>query len=163
MTDCTCVCRLMFWTDWGENPKIERAGMDGNPSTRQVIISTRVFWPNGLTIDYDSSRLYWADGKYSYIHSSELDGSDRTEVVSNSLQLPHPFALTLFKDSLYWTDWYTRAIYTCNRSNGADCRTLVRNLFSPMDIHVYHQSRQPSGNIHIQASQTENMVDQRAL
>jgi len=72
--------RLMFWTDWGEVPKIERAGMDGDPTTRQVIVSTRIFWPNGLTVDYQASRLYWADGKYSYIHSCRLDGSDRQEV-----------------------------------------------------------------------------------
>jgi len=68
------------------------------------------------------------------------------QVVSDSLQLPHPFALTMFGDALYLTDWNTHAIYTCNRSTGADCRTLVTNLFSPMDIHVYHPSRQPAGN-----------------
>jgi len=22
-------CRYMYWTDWGEEPRIERAGMDG--------------------------------------------------------------------------------------------------------------------------------------
>jgi len=135
----------MFWSDWGEEAKIERASMDGNPATRQVIVSSRVFWPNGLTVDYDSDRLYWADGKFSYIHSCNLDGGERSEVVSDSLQLPHPFALTLFRDSLYWTDWNTHAIYTCNKSNGADSRTVVTNLFSPMDIHVYHPSRQPTG------------------
>jgi len=140
------VLRLMFWTDWGEVPKIERAGMDGDPTSRRVIVSTRIFWPNGLTVDYVTSRLYWADGKYSYIHSCELDGSARTEVVSDSLQLPHPFALTIYLDALYLTDWNTHAIYTCNRSTGADCRTVVTNLFSPMDIHVYHPSRQPAGN-----------------
>jgi len=136
----------MFWTDWGEVPKIERAGMDGDPASRRVIISRRIFWPNGLAVDYDQSRLYWADGKYNYIHSSNLDGGDRTEVVSSSALLPHPFAVTLFRDSLYWTDWNTHAIYTCNRSNGAGSRTIVTNLFSPMDIHVYHPSRQPAGN-----------------
>ena len=29
---------LMFWTDWGANPKIERADMNGNPASRKVII-----------------------------------------------------------------------------------------------------------------------------
>lgn len=144
-----CMClrlrRLMFWSDWGEVPKIERAGMDGDPATRQVIVSTRVFWPNGLAVDFDSGRLYWADGKYNYIHSANVDGSDRSEIVADSQQLPHPFALTMFRDSLYWTDWNTHAIYTCNRSNGADSRTVVTNLFSPMDVHVFHPSRQPPG------------------
>ena len=78
----------MFWTDWGEVAKIERAGMDGDPGTRRVIVSTQLFWPNGLTIDYRASRLYWADGKYSYIHSCRLDGSGRTEVPTRPLTEP---------------------------------------------------------------------------
>lgn len=58
----------MYWTDWGETPKIEKAGMDGNPETRSVIISDKILWPNGLTIDYAASKLYWADAKHSHIH-----------------------------------------------------------------------------------------------
>lgn len=33
-----CFCRLMYWTDWGMNPKIERAYMDG--SSRRIIVHT---------------------------------------------------------------------------------------------------------------------------
>lgn len=136
----------MFWTDWGEIPKIERAGMDGDDATRQIIVRTNIFWPNGLTVDYgvgsaDAGRLYWADGKNAYIQSCNLDGSDRKEVIPNSL--PHPFALTLFEGSLFWTDWQTKAIYTCNKTTGQDRRMIIGNLYSPMDIHVYHPSRQP--------------------
>ena len=42
--------RYMYWTDWGQSPKIERCGMDGN--NRQVIVSQEhgLEWPNGLTI-----------------------------------------------------------------------------------------------------------------
>jgi hypothetical protein len=39
----------MFWSDWGKDPKIERAGMDG--SRRQVIIRGSIRWPNGLALD----------------------------------------------------------------------------------------------------------------
>ena len=42
------LCRLMFWTDWGRSPKIERCGMDGKD--RISIINTDITWPNGLTI-----------------------------------------------------------------------------------------------------------------
>lgn len=38
----------MFWTDWGKQPKIERAGMDG--SHRSPIVTTDILWPNGLAI-----------------------------------------------------------------------------------------------------------------
>lgn len=49
----------MYWTDWGENAKLERSGMDG--SDRTVLISNNLGWPNGLTVDKASSQLLWAD------------------------------------------------------------------------------------------------------
>lgn len=67
--------RFMYWTDWGEVPKIERAGMDG--SSRSVIINTDIYWPNGLTLDYEERKLYWADAKLNFIHRSNLDGTHR--------------------------------------------------------------------------------------
>jgi len=60
----------MFWTDWGEVPKIERAGMNGDLSTRKVIVSDNIFWPNGLTIDFYTKHIYWVDGKLGFIDVS---------------------------------------------------------------------------------------------
>lgn len=65
----------MYWTDWGANPKIERAGMDA--SSRMVIISSNLTWPNGLAIDYDTQRLYWADAGMKTIEYGSFDGSGR--------------------------------------------------------------------------------------
>lgn len=60
----------MFWTDWGEVPKIERAGMNGDLTTRKIIVSDKIFWPNGLTIDYVYRHIYWVDGKLGFIDVS---------------------------------------------------------------------------------------------
>lgn len=49
----------MYWTDWGENAKLERSGMDG--SDRVVLINSNLGWPNGLAIDKAGSQLLWAD------------------------------------------------------------------------------------------------------
>lgn len=65
----------MYWTDWGANPKIERAGMDA--SSRMVIISSNLTWPNGLAIDYETRRLYWADAGMKTIEYGSFDGSGR--------------------------------------------------------------------------------------
>lgn len=65
----------MYWTDWGEVPKIERAGLDG--TERSVIIDQDINWPNGLTLDYSELQLYWADAKLNFIHRANLDGSSR--------------------------------------------------------------------------------------
>ncbi|RZC38041.1 low-density lipoprotein receptor-related protein 4, partial [Asbolus verrucosus] len=131
---------LVFWTDWGPNPKIERAEMDG--SNRRSIINESVFWPNGLTLDYTSNRIYWADAKHNVIETALFDGSDRRKVISKGL--PHPFALTIFEDAIYWTDWHTKSISTANKATGAGLRTIHSQLHFPMDIHSYHPQRQPS-------------------
>lgn len=51
----------MYWTDWGEHPKIERANLDG--TARLVLVNSSLGWPNGLAIDYRAGKLYWGDAK----------------------------------------------------------------------------------------------------
>ena len=65
----------MYWTDWGENPRIERAGMDG--SEREVLVHLNLTWPNGLAIDHEQGRMYWADAGTKMIEHAKLDGTDR--------------------------------------------------------------------------------------
>ena len=133
----------MFWTDWGEEPKIERAGMDGSLNTRSIIVDNDIYWPNGLTLDYDSSKIYWADAKLSFIHSCDFDGRHRRVVIDQDL--PHPFALTLFRNMLYWTDWQTKSIHSCDKDNGKESKIVLSDVTSPMDIHVFNAGRQPEG------------------
>lgn len=51
--------RFMYWTDWGEHPKIERANLDG--TDRLVLLNSSLGWPNGLAIDHAAGKLYWGD------------------------------------------------------------------------------------------------------
>lgn len=57
-------------------------------------------------------------------------------------ELPHPFALTLYEDTLFWTDWNTRSIHSCSKHTGGQQRVVHGNIFSPMDIHVFSDKRQ---------------------
>ncbi|XP_068628058.1 low-density lipoprotein receptor-related protein 4 [Battus philenor] len=129
---------LLFWTDWGPNPKIERANMDG--SRRKSVIVDEIFWPNGLTIDYIESKIYWADAKHHVIERSSFDGLNRRKITNKGL--PHPFALTLFEDAIYWTDWHTKSISTINKNTGMGIQTIHASPNVPMDIHSYHPMRQ---------------------
>ena len=49
----------MYYSDWGRFPRIERASMSGRGQL--ILVQGSLGWPNGLTIDYDESKLYWAD------------------------------------------------------------------------------------------------------
>lgn len=81
--------RLLFWSDWGARPRIERAGMDG--SNRTVIISSKIYWPNGLTLDIPNKRVYFADSKLDYLDFCNYDGTGRQQVgtASHGNQIDH--------------------------------------------------------------------------
>ena len=132
----------MFWTDWGEEPKIERAEMDS--SSRRVIIRQDIHWPNGLTIDYTTQKIYWTDAKLYYIAKANYDGSNRERIFKSHSQcvLGHPFALTLYDNKIYWTDWKTRGIHSTNKNTGQRCQRVWSDTYSPMDIHAYEPKRQ---------------------
>ena len=70
-----CCFRYLFWTDWGDEPKIQRATMDGK--SIKIIVNTNIHWPNGLTIDYDTDTLYFVDAYKDRIDQCNLDGGER--------------------------------------------------------------------------------------
>ncbi|XP_039721688.1 prolow-density lipoprotein receptor-related protein 1 isoform X2 [Pteropus medius] len=129
----------LYWTDWGDHSLIGRIGMDG--SGRSVIVDTKITWPNGLTLDYVTERIYWADAREDYIEFASLDGSNRHVVLNQDI--PHIFALTLFEDYVYWTDWETKSINRAHKTTGANKTPLISTLHRPMDLHVFHALRQP--------------------
>ena len=65
----------MYWTDWGNPAKIERASMDGQ--NRIVLHNTLLTWPNGITVDYSAQKLYWVDAFLDKIEYSDVDGTGR--------------------------------------------------------------------------------------
>ena len=66
----------MFWSDWQAPAKIEVANMDG--TGRQILVQGGgLTWPNGLSIDYTSNKLYWADARSDTVECVDLDGSNQ--------------------------------------------------------------------------------------
>lgn len=62
-----------------------------------------------------------------------------------SQDIPHIFALTLFEDYVYWTDWETKSINRAHKTMGTNKTLLISTLHRPMDLHVFHALRQPDG------------------
>lgn len=133
---------IFFWTDWGDVPKIERAGMNGDPSTRSVVVSEDIFWPNGLTIDYDKELVYWADGRLKFISVMDYYGRNRKKILSEGLD--YPFAITFVDQRLYWTDWRTWCVHTVDlRAPNLKPKELFQGQYIPHDIEVWDPRRQP--------------------
>lgn len=38
----------MYWTDWGEQAKIETSGLNG--VDRVALVTDNIMWPNGITL-----------------------------------------------------------------------------------------------------------------
>ncbi|XP_040564168.1 low-density lipoprotein receptor-related protein 6 [Lepeophtheirus salmonis] len=136
---------LMFWSDWGTYPKIERAGMDG--SDRRLLVDQNLGWPNGITLDYENRLLYWIEAKWHYIASVDWEGKDQKNYYSDKNDLPQPFAISFKGNALYWTDWTTNSLHTMNISTWYENsktidRIKLRGKLTPMDIKVFEPSRQ---------------------
>lgn len=136
--------RNIYWSDWGDSPYIGKAGMDG--SNRKVIIRDKLGWPNALTISFETNELYWGDAREDFIAVSDLDGNNPRELLSRrtnpSLNLHHIFAIAVWEDRVYWTDWETKSIEYCNKHDGQNCSKLTTTIHRPMDLRVYHPYRQ---------------------
>ena len=135
--------RWLYWTDWGAPAKIERASMDGN--SRTVLHDTGLIWPNGLTLDYESQRLYWVEANLNIIESSKVDGTGRAVLTTQFIV--HPFDVTFYQGRLFWTDWAYRAILTVPTAAPENITLVVGLPTEPMGIHVITSSRQPEGNM----------------
>lgn len=138
----------MFWTDWADDAKIERSFMDGND--RRTIISSSLSQPNGITIDYYSEKIYWADSDLDKIEYANYDGSSRTTLETARSGLEYPFSLTVANNLLFWTDWDTNKVYVTHKVHGSDSNngyfaTFALFTSSPYGIEAILSSRQQSG------------------
>ena len=134
-------CSWMYWSDWGVVAKIERASMDGR--SRQIIHSSQLVWPNGLTLDYQNQVLYWIDGSLDKIESSNVDGTNRRLILSLALSSLNyqGFALSFFNNTLYWSDWGRDMVFSVF-ANGTSITSLLQGFSIPTGIEVVSENRQ---------------------
>lgn len=99
----------MFWSDWGNNPNIISASLDGtgmNKIVHNTESQTLLIWPNGLTLDLMSSgseKLYWIDAKLHSVFSCSIDNCmlDAVLLAYDKDTIQHPFSITVFEVSIH--------------------------------------------------------------
>ena len=132
----------MFWTDWGVNPKIERANLSG--SQRTAIVTTNLYHPNGIDLDKGNRRIFWVDAGLDRVESIDYNGGNRTLLFQYSGL--HPFGVALVPPFLFFTNWNTsREIHKLDALTGEVLRSYSINGGQAMGIVVYDGFRQPSG------------------
>lgn len=123
----------IYWTNWNTNPSIQRAS-HRNKYEVESIITTDIKMPNGITIDGSQKRLYWCDARLDKIESCDMDGSRR--ILLSAARPQHPFALAIWGDYVFWTDWLARGVFRANKYTGVDSTQIKRLNQRPMGIAV---------------------------
>ncbi|MEQ2208191.1 hypothetical protein XENOCAPTIV_018967, partial [Xenoophorus captivus] len=126
-----------------------------------------------VTVDFDreTSRIYWADATQKKIWSAFQNGTEKREVFSGGLMVPgtiavdwvgrnlywtdsvlenievlqHPHGMTIFEDSVYWSERYTSKVVSTNKFHGGNITVLFNNIYQPMGIVMDHPIKQPAG------------------
>ncbi|XP_075460478.1 sortilin-related receptor isoform X2 [Ascaphus truei] len=130
---------LMFWTDWGdEQHGIYRSEMDG--SSVKHLVSEGIKWPNGISVD--ENWIYWTEAYMDRIERMDFNGQQRSVILDN---LPHPYALAIFKNEIYWDDWSQLSIFRASKYNGAQMEVLIGRLSGVMDMKIFYKG-QTTGN-----------------
>jgi len=110
--------------------------MDG--TQRSVVISTKIYWPNGLALDIPNKRIYFADSKLDFIDFCNYDGSNRHQVIANNHYLLHPHSLAVFEDTIYWTDRQLNRVMQARKYLGTNESVVSHLVSQPLSIQVYH-------------------------
>ncbi|XP_013139832.1 PREDICTED: sortilin-related receptor-like [Papilio polytes] len=136
----------LFWTDWDRNnPSVSRSNLDGSHIVR-LFEKPIVQWPNGITIDQMSERIYWVDAMEDYIASADLNGQYFKKILVNDEKVSHPFAVAVLKDKMYWDDWKAKSIFIADKDNGQNVITINGSFSGLMGLKVFAHFIQHGSN-----------------
>uniref|UniRef100_A0A2R8Z6R8 Pro-epidermal growth factor n=1 Tax=Pan paniscus TaxID=9597 RepID=A0A2R8Z6R8_PANPA len=136
------MAKRLFWTDTGINPRIESSSLQG--LGRLIIASSDLIWPSGITIDFLTDKLYWCDAKQSVIEMANLDGSKRRRLTQNDVG--HPFAVAVFEDYVWFSDWAMPSVIRVNKRTGKDRVRLQGSMLKPSSLVVVHPLVKPGAD-----------------
>ncbi|CRL03072.1 CLUMA_CG016407, isoform A [Clunio marinus] len=136
---------FLFWSDWEEDePRIERSTLAGED--RKAIFNLKKIggaWPNGITLDYIKKRVFFLDAKSKEIHTIDYNGENHIRVLRNPHYLSHPFAMTIYENDVFWTDWRLGSVIKADKFTGSNVTIFYHASTQPFDVKVLHPSRQP--------------------
>ncbi|KAG8509659.1 Low-density lipoprotein receptor-related protein 2 [Galemys pyrenaicus] len=130
---------LMYWSETGDEPQIEQAGMDG--SNRKILIDQGLGWPTTIALDQLSWKIFWSDDKFHSIGSANLDGTDIRML--QLTQIKSPFSVAVFEDEVFWSEVKTRTVQHMKKSTGKNRAVLIKRFEQPYGVKIMHEVMQP--------------------
>ena len=142
------IYRYLFWTTWGNNPKIEKARLDGQ--RRQVIVSTGLRAHSGIALDLTGNRLYWTDAYSNLFQSTDFDGNQRiTHRALSQSQLSIADSLAFYQPNnrFYYSDLAVNKIKSFTNEGTTGSTVFVNSSMNGRiaGLEVDYLTRQPIG------------------
>ena len=106
--------RYIFFSEWQRPADISRVDLHGK--NRLTFQRLTLGWPNGLSIDFATDRIYWCDAQLDHVQHAKLDGTD-VKLIKHQL-IHHAFSLVVFQDHIFVTDWRLDAIVRLHKETG---------------------------------------------
>ncbi|KOB75177.1 Low-density lipoprotein receptor-related protein 6 [Operophtera brumata] len=145
--------KVLFWSEVDLARAIavvpdKGAGMNGDPTTRRIIVKEDIYWPNGITVDYDTDVIYWVDAKLCFIDAVDFNGGKRKRIVKSGLACPLGLlhSISNYNKPL---NRISKAIHTWDMTTHGPVKDLLKQAnVVPVDVKVYSGSRQqmPDGD-----------------
>lgn len=134
--------RYLFWADYGQSPKIERAFLDC--TNRTVLVSEGIVTPRGLAVDRNDGYIYWVDDSLDMIARVRIEGGD-TQIVRYGNRYPTPYGITVFENTIIWVDRNLKKVFQASKdpSNTEPPTVLRDNINLLRDVTVFNSSYQP--------------------
>ncbi|KAG6453900.1 hypothetical protein O3G_MSEX008367 [Manduca sexta] len=124
----------MYWADFRQHhPVIMSARMDG--SEPQVLVEGLASAATGLAVDAPNHRLYFVDNTIKVVM---LDVKHVYPLFEEPFH--HPFSISVFENTVYWSDWTSNTIQTTDKIHGSSQkRNLLLSLEKPViGMHIHH-------------------------
>ena len=134
---------FLFFANWGAQPKLERASLDG--TNRSRLVSHKIVYPRGISLDFANEHVYWTDSYLNHVQRINYDGKNRITVAEGSF-IDNVLELSVFGKWLYLTEGTKNHILRIEKHNETRVEVIKEDVTvgtSPSDrpgsIHVYHR------------------------
>eukprot|EP00099_Drosophila_melanogaster_P020611 NP_612113.2 cueball [Drosophila melanogaster] len=131
----------LFWSDT-EQRKIFFAPIHGS-ATPQVLVdlSAEGGRPDGVAVDVCRRKLYWTNSNVTHptVERINLDGSNRTVIISSNIDMPRGIVVDQLSDRLFWIDDLKGVFFSVESSklDGSDRQVVLKDKHhEPLNLAV---------------------------
>lgn len=94
---------MIFWSDVSEQV-IYKSPIDEG-SNRAIVIQNHQVTTDGLAVDWIYDHIYYSDSKRCTIEVATFDGTMKTTLINDKIEIPRSIALDPINGWMYWSDW----------------------------------------------------------